>query len=96
MAAMTLDTVYETYAQRQQTTGNEILDGSIEVVNDSINLYWSNDDAEPANAAAMTLDDGGPFAVGVHPIRQGARWVLVEAAAGAPVIKEYRVAVVVP
>lgn len=91
MAQMTLDTVYPTYAQVLGDTAANAQPGSLEISGGTVNIYFSNDEDEPANAAAMTLDDGSP-ATGVLQVVQGARWVLVETSTGTPVVKEWRVA----
>jgi hypothetical protein len=60
---------------------------SIEVKGGTINIYFSNEEAQPANAAAMTLDSASPLAEDVYPINIQARWILFELATGTPVIK---------
>lgn len=100
MSVLTLDTVYETYAARQHDTapnGDPARPGSIEWAGGDINVYWSNNELgnPPANAAAMAADPNNPLTGGgIVTVNPAARWVLVEAAAGAPVVKAFRVAVV--
>ncbi len=90
MGLIALDTVFETYAANRQETGNPELMGSLEISGGEVNIYFSNDDAEPANAAAMTIDADGPY-LGTRVIASAALWVLVESASGAPVVNGFRV-----
>ena len=90
MPAVALDTVFKTYAQNREDTGNPPYPGSITITGGTINVYFWNEDAEPANAAAMQIDTDGPFD-GVRSILPAAKWVLFESASGTPVVSELRV-----
>ena len=83
-----LDKVYESLTARSRN--NESRSGvapSMEVVNDTVNVYMSNDDTQPADAAAMTLDTASPLGVDIHLLNAECRWILFEAATGTPVVK---------
>ena len=93
MANVALDTVYPTYAAGIAAQGLALPSpGSLTIDGGTANVYFSNAETEPANAAAMTLDTGSPF-TGVKEVVPGARWVLVEQVTGAPVVTDFRVIV---
>lgn len=93
MSAMALDTVFQTFADIVQETPIKTVPGSLEIRSGTVNVYFSNAEAKPANAAAMTVDLNGPFG-GIAEVVQGAKWILIESASGAPVVNQFRAAVV--
>ncbi len=90
MSLMPLDTVLETFAFAVRSTGVKTVPGSLEITDGTVNVYFSNADAKPADATEMTVDQGGPYG-GVVEIIQAAKWVLIETATGTPVTNQFRV-----
>lgn len=91
---MILQTFYKTYAWQMEQAGGEAKPGSLEINGGTVNVYFSNQEAEPdpMDPTEYTVDPDGPYE-GTIEIAPAARWIAVIAATGAPVVRDFRVIV---
>ena len=90
VANATLDTVYKTLTHKKVNTNfYPNANPSIEIKGSggTVNIYLSNEENAPADAAAMTLLQDSPFAEGIYNLNNACKWILFEQAAGTSVIK---------
>jgi len=88
MQQLTLDTTYETYNAFAKRHGRTTEKGSLIIKGGTVNLYVSNAEVKPASAAAMQLDQSSPLGEGTETITGIVKWILIESAAGSPVVTE--------
>jgi len=96
MSLMEFDVVYKTYADQMEDIrpGVKIPDGGLDIKDGTVNVYFSAEIAKPVDATEMTLDPLSP-ASGPFEVKPIFRWILVEVDTPAPVVEEFRAAIVI-
>lgn len=82
-----LDTVYPSLTNERINTIYRVGTApTFEVRGGTVNVYFSNEDAQPLKAA-MTLDSRSPLAEDLHTLNGRVKWILFELAGSSPVVK---------